>query len=47
MYVPRLFAQDWPEELQAIVRSCSLPILVSQIKDGDGVRMSTTQLICL
>ena len=44
MYVPPLFAEDRPEELQAIMRSCSLPVLVSQVKDGDAVRMMATHL---
>jgi transcriptional regulator len=44
MYVPPLFAEDRPEELQAIMRSSSLPVLVSQVKDGDAVRMMATHL---
>jgi len=44
MYVPTLFAEDRPEELQAIMRSCSLPVLVSQLRDSDGVRMTATHL---
>jgi transcriptional regulator len=44
MYVPPLFAEDRPEELQAIIRSSSLPVLISQIKDDDGVRMVATHL---
>jgi transcriptional regulator len=44
MYVPPLFAEDRPEELQAIMRSCSLPVLVSLTKDEDGPRMVATHL---
>jgi transcriptional regulator len=44
MYVPPLFAEDRPEELQAIIRSCSLPILVSTLKDADGARLWATHL---
>jgi transcriptional regulator len=44
MYVPPLFAEDRPEELQAVIRSSSLPVLVSPVKDGDGVRMMATHL---
>jgi transcriptional regulator len=44
MYVPPLFAEDKPEELQAIMRSCSLPILVSVVRDHDGARMVGTHL---
>lgn len=44
MYVPSLFAEDRPEELHAIMRSSSLPVLVSQVKDGDAVRMMATHL---
>jgi transcriptional regulator len=43
MYVPAPFAEDRPEELRAIMQSCSLPILVSSLKD-DGARMSATHL---
>ena len=43
MYVPAPFAEDRPEELQAIMQSCSLPILVSLLKD-DGARMTATHL---
>jgi transcriptional regulator len=44
MYVPTMFAEDRPEELEAIIRSSSLPVLVSQVKDGDAVRMVATHL---
>lgn len=44
MYVPDLFAEDRPEELQAIMRSCSLPVLVSVSRDEDGVRMVATHM---
>jgi transcriptional regulator len=44
MYVPPLFAEDRPEELQAIIRNSSLPVLISQVKDDDGVRMVATHL---
>jgi transcriptional regulator len=44
MYVPPLFAEDRPEELEAIIRSSSLPVLVSPVKDGDAVRMVATHL---
>lgn len=44
MYVPTLFAEDRPEELQAIMRSCSLPVLVSQARDERGARMWATHL---
>jgi transcriptional regulator len=44
MYVPSLFAEDRPEELEAIINSCSLPILVSSLKDGEGVRLTATHL---
>lgn len=44
MYVPSLFAEDRPEELEAIINSCSLPILVSQLKDAEGVRLTATHL---
>jgi transcriptional regulator len=44
MYVPPLFAEDRPEELQAIIRSSALPVLVSQVRDNDAVRMVATHL---
>jgi len=44
MYVPSLFAEDRPEELEAIINSCSLPILVSPLKDAEGARLTATHL---
>jgi transcriptional regulator len=44
MYVPPLFAEDRPEEMQAIMRSCSLPVLVSVLKEDGGPRMTATHL---
>ena len=44
MYVPSLFAEDRPDEIQAIINSCSLPILVSTLKEADGVRLNATHL---
>jgi transcriptional regulator len=44
MYVPVSFAEDRPEELKAIMRSSSLPVLVSPVKDEDGVRLVATHL---
>ena len=44
MYVPSLFAEDRPDEIQAIINSCSLPILVSSLKEADGVRLTATHL---
>ncbi|HEY3849326.1 MAG TPA: FMN-binding negative transcriptional regulator, partial [Steroidobacteraceae bacterium] len=44
MYVPSLFAEDRPEELEAIINSCSLPILVSPLNDAEGARLTATHL---
>lgn len=44
MYVPRIFTEERVEELHAIMRSCSLPVLVSQVRDDNGVRMVATHL---
>jgi len=44
MYRPRAFAEDRPEELRAIMQSCSLPVLVSTTRDGGAVRMVATHL---
>jgi transcriptional regulator len=44
MYVPPLFAEDRPEEMQAIMRSCSLPILVSVLEEDGARRMTATHL---
>jgi transcriptional regulator len=44
MYVPPPFAEDRPEEMQAIMRSCSLPILVSVLEEDGARRMTATHL---
>lgn len=44
MYVPKVFSEDRPDELRAIMRSCSLPVLVSPARDDNGVRMIATHL---
>jgi transcriptional regulator len=44
MYVPASFAEERPDELKAIMRSCTLPVLVSQVRDEGGVRMVATHL---
>ncbi len=44
MYAPKMFAEDRIEELLAIMRSCSLPVLISQARDDKGVRMVATHL---
>lgn len=44
MYVPSAFAEHHPDELLAIMRSCSLPVLVSQAKDDEGLRIVATHL---
>jgi transcriptional regulator len=44
MYVPTSFGEERPDELQAIMRSCSLPVLVSQARDESGVRLVATHL---
>ena len=44
MYVPTLFAEDRPEEIQAIMRTCSLPVLVSLLKEDGAARMTATHL---
>jgi transcriptional regulator len=44
MYRPKAFVEDDPEELRAIMRSCSLPVLVSPVRDGSGFAMAATHL---
>ncbi len=44
MYVPPAFAEDDPEELQAIMRQSPLPVLVSPLKDGADSRLAATHL---
>lgn len=44
MYVPSAFAENNPDELLAIMRSCSLPVLVSQARSVEGVRIVATHL---
>ena len=44
MYVPSAFAEHHTDELLAIMRACSLPVLVSQAKDDEGLRIVATHL---
>ncbi len=45
MYVPPAFAENDTEELYAIMRQCSLPVLVSTLKDAGGApRLAATHL---
>ena len=44
MYVPPAFAEDDPDELQAIMRQSPLPVLVSPLKDGADSRLAATHL---
>ena len=44
MYVPQAFAEHDRGQLLAIMRSCSLPVLVSPVIGGDGIRMAATHL---
>jgi transcriptional regulator len=44
MYRPQAFVEDDPEELRAIMRSCSLPVLVSPVRDASGFAMAATHL---
>jgi transcriptional regulator len=44
MYRPPAFVEDDPEELHAIMRSCSLPVLVSPVREGAGFRMAATHM---
>jgi transcriptional regulator len=44
LYVPPAFAEDQPEELHAIMRQCSLPILISTLKDNGATRLAATHL---
>jgi len=44
MYVPPAFAEDDPAELHAIIRACSLPVLVSTVADASGPRLAATHL---
>jgi transcriptional regulator len=44
MYVPAAFVEDRPEELQAIMETCSLPMLISIVQDVNGLGMVATHL---
>src|SRR6202021_4085517 len=44
MYVPTPFAEDRAEEIQAIMRSCSLPVLISLLEEDGVARMTATHL---
>ena len=44
MYRPTPFIEDDPEELRAIMRSCSLPVLVSPVSDTAGFALAATHL---
>lgn len=44
MYVPAAFAEDDIQALHAIMRQCSLPVLVSTLQDPAGPRLAATHL---
>jgi transcriptional regulator len=44
VYRPTAFVEDDPEELRAIMRSCSLPVLVSPVSDTAGFALAATHL---
>ena len=44
MYVPAAFKEDRPEELSAIMRACSLPVLVSPVRKDGALQMVATHL---
>jgi len=44
MYRPSAFIENDPEELRAIMRSCSLPVLVSPVRDATGLALAATHL---
>ncbi len=44
MYRPAAFIENDPEELHAIMRSCSLPVLVSPVSDATGFALAATHL---
>jgi transcriptional regulator len=44
MYVPPAFAENDPAELRAIMQACSLPVLVSTLRDENGPRLAATHL---
>lgn len=44
MYRPTAFIEDDPEELRAIMRSCSLPVLVSPVSDAAGFALAATHM---
>jgi transcriptional regulator len=44
MYVPSFFAEGDRDELLAIMRTCSLPVLISPVRDEEGLRIAATHL---
>jgi len=44
MYVPAAFKEDRPDELLAIMRQCTLPVLISPIREAGELRLVATHL---
>ncbi len=44
MYIPASFKEDRQDELLEIMRQCTLPILISPIREGGELRLTATHL---
>jgi len=44
MYVPQAFAEHDRDQMLAIMRGCSLPVLISSVTEDDGARIAATHL---
>jgi transcriptional regulator len=44
MYVPTAFKEDREDELLEIMRQCSLPVLISPVRDAGELRLTATHL---
>jgi transcriptional regulator len=44
MYVPPAFREDRPDELVEIMRQCTLPVLISPIREAGVLRLTATHL---
>jgi transcriptional regulator len=44
MYVPAAFKEDRPDELLEIMRQCTLPVLISPVREAGELRLVATHL---
>jgi transcriptional regulator len=44
MYIPAAFKEDRPDELLEIMRQCTLPVLISPVREAGALRLTATHL---